>query len=161
MARSPEQAPAPRAAAAVPPLLTGTFVRLCVVGFLGYTHMSLLTPVLPLYVQEQGGSATFIGLVVAAFSIPSFLLRPFIGRLVDTWSTRGILGLGTAALAVSSFLYPIVQLGGILFVRPLHGLGWAGLNTGANTLLSRVAPVPRRGMAIGLFISAQGVSQAV
>src|SRR2546423_11361005 len=102
MARTPSPAAADRPADAQPqPLLSGTFVRLCLVGFLGYTHMSMLTPVLPLFIQEQGGSATFIGIVVLAFSAPSFLLRPLIGRLVDSWSTRGVLGLGTTAMAIS------------------------------------------------------------
>jgi MFS family permease len=152
-------------AAASPParprILTRSFVLLCAAAFLGNAHGSLLTPTLPLFIQEQGGTATFVGLVAAAFSAPSFLFRPFIGRAVDVWSARGVMAIGTLVLGAAGASYLMYQAVVLLLVRAIHGVAWAGYNTGANVLVARVAPPARRGEAVGYFTTAQGVAYAV
>src|SRR6188768_1558242 len=60
------------------PLATRAFVLLCCAMFLGYGNHWMLLPVIPLYVDAHGGSASFAGLVLLAFSIPSILVRPFV-----------------------------------------------------------------------------------
>src|SRR5687768_5018956 len=123
------------AVVAVPPgLATRAFTLLCASTFLGYAHLGLLTPVLPLFIQEQGGSAVLVGLTTAAFSVTSFILRPMIGRLVDSWSARGVMAVGTFALGLSSLGYLIYQPIWLFTVRSVHGLAWAGYNTGAKVL---------------------------
>src|SRR5262249_27538341 len=130
-------------------------------GFFGYVHGSLLQPILPIFIQEHGGTATMVGLVAAAFSAPSFALRPFVGRIVDTWSLRGVLAISTFVMGCVGWLYPFSYPALLLALRPIHGTSWAGYNTGANTLLSRIAPPDRRGEAIGYFSSLQGLPQAL
>ncbi len=137
-------------APARPRLLTRPFVLVCAVAFLGYAHMLLLGPILSLYVQAHGGTATFVGIIAAAFSATSFLLRPLLGRAVDGWSARGVLGISTLILGVSSAAYLVYQVALLLVVRAVHGTGWAGYNTGATVLLSRVAPPERRGEGVGV-----------
>lgn len=143
----------PKAKARAPsvPLWTTGFTLLCFTVLLGYAHNSLLGPVIPLYVKEQGGSAFFAGLVLMAFSVPSFMVRPLLGYLADAWSAAGVLALGLAFLAVGGlfFLPPILT---VMFVASIfRGLGWAGLNTGAYTVLAGVAPETRRGEASGYY----------
>jgi MFS family permease len=135
-------------------------VLLCIAAFFGATHSSLLTPVLPLFIHERGGSPVFIGVVVAAFSVPSVILRPFLGRLVDTWSARGIVGLGALAMGLVSFGYLFYNAAVLLAVRALHGTSWAGFNTGINVALARIAPAERRGEAVGYYAMVQGVAFA-
>jgi MFS family permease len=146
---------------ASPPVLTRSFVLLCTAAFLGNTHWSLLTPTLPLFIQEQGGTATFVGLVAAAFSAPSFLFRPFIGRAVDVWSARGVMGIGTLVLGAAGASYLVYQAVVLLVIRAIHGIAWAAYNTGANVLVARVVPPARRGEAVGYYTTAQGVAYAV
>jgi MFS family permease len=148
------------AAAVRPRIATRAFVLLCIAAFLGAAHSSLLTPVLPLFIHERGGSPIFIGVVVAAFSVPSVLLRPFLGRLVDTWSTRGVLGLGALAMGLAGFGYLIYTAVVLLAIRGVHGVAWAGYNTGVNVMLARIAPAERRGEAVGYYAMAQGVALA-
>jgi MFS family permease len=143
-----------------PRVWTRAFVLLCVAGFLGSASSSLLTPVLPLFIQQQGGTAIFVGVVVAAFSAPSVVLRPFMGRLVDTWSTRGVLGLSALAMGLAGFGYLVYQTVVLLVVRAVHGVAWAGYNTSANVLVARIAPPERRGEAVGYYVTAQGVAYA-
>jgi MFS family permease len=147
-------------AAARPRVRTRAFVLICIAGFLGAAHSSLLTPILPLFIQAQGGSPLFVGVVVAAFSAPSVLMRPFLGRVVDTWSARGVLGLGAVAMGLASFGYLVYAPAVLLAVRAVHGVAWAGFNTGSNVLLARIAPAERRGEAVGYYVTAQGVAFA-
>ena len=138
-------------AAAPQPLATKAFVLLCVVMFFGYANFSILTPVIPLYVEELGGSAFIAGLVLLAFSIPSFTIRPFVGRLADRWSAAGVLALGLLTLGMGT-LIALVPLIAMLFAGNfVRGVGWAGLNTGGFTVLASAAPVARRGEASGYY----------
>ncbi|MBI4492069.1 MAG: MFS transporter [Chloroflexi bacterium] len=142
-------------------LFSQAFVFVCVTTFLGYAQYSLLTPVLPLFIKDHGGSASLVGLVTAAFSVTSFALRPFIGRAVDTWSARGVMGLGTLAMGLASFGYLFYDTVLLLLVRSIHGTGWAAFNTGGKVLLSTSAPAERRGEASGYYSMAQGVATAL
>jgi MFS family permease len=139
---------------------TRAFGLLCLVGFLGSAHSSLLTPVLPLFIAEQGGSPFFVGVVVAAFSAPSVLIRPLLGRLVDSWSARAVLALSSLAMGLAGFGYLVYQAAVLLTVRAAHGVAWAGYNTGSNVLVARIVPAARRGEAVGYYVTAQGIAFA-
>jgi MFS family permease len=132
-------------------LWTPAFMLLCLTVLLGYAHQSMLTPLVPLYVTDQGGSAFFAGLVLLAFSVPSFLIRPLFGYLADAWTAAGVLAMGLLLLALGGVIYigpflALLFIGGIV-----RGLGWAGVNTGGYTLLANVAPPARRGEASGYY----------
>jgi MFS family permease len=132
-------------------LWTRGYVLLLTALFFGYFGQQLVLPALPLYVTELGGSPTVAGLILAAFSVTSFPLRPFVGYLSDAWSARGVLSLGTLILCVTSFalFVPVFVVLGL--VNAVRGLGWAGLNTGGYVVLARVAPRVRRGEASGYY----------
>lgn len=134
-----------------PSLATRPFVLLCLAMLLGYASQWIMTPVIPLYVQDLGGSAFVAGLVLLAFAVPSFTIRPFVGRLADTWSRAGVLAIGLAILAAGSVLClaPVIAM---LFVGNIaRGVGWAGLNVGGYTMLATAAPAARRGEASGYY----------
>src|SRR3954466_10212848 len=132
-------------------LWTPAFMLLCLTVLLGYAHQSMLTPLVPLYVTDQGGSAFFAGLVLLAFSVPSFLVRPLFGYLADSWTAAGVLAMGLLLLALGGVMY-IAPFLAMLFVGGIvRGLGWAGVNTGGYTLLANVAPPARRGEASGYY----------
>ncbi len=136
------------------PLATRAFIVLCCAMFLAYANHWMLTPVIPLYVDALGGSAFVAGLVLLAFSLPSFAVRPFVGRIADRWNAPGVLAVGVALLALGTLglVWPLLPL---LFVANIvRGLGWAGLNTGGYTTLALAAPAQRRGEAAGYYTSA-------
>lgn len=153
---------APEAAAARPvrePLYTGPFLALCAIYLLGFAGNFLIAPVLPVFVVDRGGNAAVVGLVVAVFSLPSVVLRPVLGRLADTWSTRRVLAGGTALLAVANAAYLVPAIPVLFLVRVLHGTAWGAFNTGTNALLGHLAPAARRGEASGVFGLMPGVAQ--
>jgi MFS family permease len=122
--------------------------------FLGYANHWMLTPVIPLYVDALGGSAFVAGLALLAFSIPSFVVRPFVGRIADRWNAPGVLAIGLLLLVLGSvaLLWPVLAC--VFLGNIVRGLGWAGLNTGGYTTLASAAPAQRRGEAAGYYTSA-------
>ena len=136
------------------PLATKPFVLLCLTMFLGYANQWMLTPVIPLYVQSLGGSATVAGLALLAFAIPSFTVRPLVGSIADRWNAAGVQAVGLASLAAGTLLFLIPSLGMVFVGGVLRGLGWAGFNTGGYTTLASAAPARRRGEAAGYYTSA-------
>src|SRR5262249_45118059 len=95
-------------------------------------------------------------LVTAAFSAPSFLLRPMIGRLCDTWNSRGVFAVGCLLSALGSLLIVVPSLPVLFVSQVINGIGWAGLNTGRYTMGAQIAPPSRRGAASSYLQLARG-----
>ena len=133
------------------PLVTKPFLLLCAAMFLGYANQWVVTPAIPLYVDDMGGSAFVAGLALLAFSLPSFTVRPFVGQLADRWNAAGVLALGLVLLALGSVLFLVPLLITVFIGNMIRGLGWAGLNAGGYTTLAMAAPAERRGEAAGYY----------
>lgn len=134
-------------------LFTRPFVLLCLAMFLGYSNQWLMTPIIPLYVQDMGGSAFVAGLALLAFSVPSFLIRPYVGRIADQWNAAGVMACGLVLLAAGSLLFLVPLLSMVFIGGVVRGLGWGGLNIGGYTTLATAAPAQRRGEAAGYYTS--------
>lgn len=132
-----------------------TFALLCLTQLLGYAHNALLTPTIPLYVTQLGGSPFMVGLVLAAFAATSVLLRPAIGYWADHWGEAGVLVTGCLIMGASLLLFFIPAAETAMLANGLRGIGWAGLNTGGYALLASIAPVMRRGEASGYYSGVQ------
>jgi MFS family permease len=156
-----ESAAGPSVAVPTQSLYTPQIVALCVVGLLGFGSQFLIQPILPILVLERGGDATTVGLIIAAFSFPSVILRPFMGRLVDEWSNRHVLALGTGGIGLTGFLYLVPNLGAIFANRILHGAAWSAFNAAGHSMVARLAPAGRRGEAASVYVMMAGIAQTV
>jgi MFS family permease len=134
-------------------LFTGPFALLCLSMFLGYANHWIFMPAIPLYVDSLGGSALVAGLALLAFSVPSFTVRPFVGRMADRWSAAGVLAIGLALLALGSLILLLPFLAMIFVAGVVRGVGWAGINVGGFVTLATAAPPERRGEAAGYYTS--------
>jgi MFS family permease len=141
-----------------PPIWTSAYLLLCAAVFLSYAQMALLVPTIPLYVVHLGHTPFLAGIVLMAFSLPSFSLRPFVGYLADRWSAIGVLGLGALLIAAGSSLYTLPAFWTVFMASATRGLGWAGLNTGGYTVLAHITPPTRRGEASGYYSSITGAA---
>jgi MFS family permease len=139
-------------------LWTRTFILLCGAQFLGYAQHSVLTPVLPLYVTQLGGSPFVVGMVLACFAATSVIVRPLVGHWADRWSETGVMITGLLFQGASIFLCFIPFVGTTMLANGLRGIGWGGLNTGGYSLLAHIAPESRRGEASGLYSGVQSAS---
>jgi MFS family permease len=93
------------------------------------------------------------GLALLAFSVPSFTVRPFVGRMADRWSAAGVLAIGLALLALGSLMLLLPFLAMIFVAGVVRGVGWAGINVGGFVTLATAAPPERRGEAAGYYTS--------
>jgi MFS family permease len=139
-------------------LWTRGFVLLCLVQFLGYAQHAMLSPALPLYVTQLGGSPFVVGVVLSSFAASSVFIRPLIGHWSDRWSETGVMIFGLLFQGATIFVCLIPLPEAAMIANGLRGLGWAGLNTGGYSLLARTAPETRRGAASGYYSGAQSAS---
>lgn len=156
----PDRRDAP-AAEARTRLITRPFVLLCAAMFLGYANQWIVMPVIPLYVDAQGGSAFVAGLALLAFAVPSVAIRPFVGMLADRWNAAAVLAIGLLLLATGSAV--LLATGTVmLFIGcTVRGLGWAGVNTGGYTRLATAAPAAQRGEAAGYYSAATAAASTL
>lgn len=129
--------------------------------FLGYANQWIVMPVIPLYVDSQGGSAFVAGLALLAFAIPSVAIRPFVGMLADRWNAAAVLACGLLLLASGSALMLVAGTAMLFIGNIVRGLGWAGVNTGGYTRLATAAPAERRGEAAGYYTAATSVASTL
>jgi MFS family permease len=133
------------------PLLTRGFVLLCVAALLCVATQSLLSPILPLYIQELGSTPFVAGLIFTAFSIVSFVLRPLMGHLTDSWNVRGTLISGAAILGATSLAFLVPWLPLMFVANGIRGIGWGAYNTAGPTAMAFMAPAARRAEASGYY----------
>jgi MFS family permease len=137
---------------------TRTFILLCAAQFLGYAQHSMLSPALPLYVTQLGGSPFIVGVVLFCFAATSVFIRPLIGHWSDQWNETGVMIFGLLFQGVTIFFCLIPLAEAAMLANGLRGIGWAGLNTGGYSLLARTAPETRRGEASGYYSGVQSAS---
>lgn len=122
------------------------------VGFMVALGFGLVAPALPLFAREFGVGKAAAGAVVSAFALMRLVVAPFVGRLVNTFGERILLGVGIGVVAVSSALAGLAQnYWQLLVLRGVGGVGSIMFSVSAASLLVRVTPSHLRGQTQGLF----------
>jgi MFS family permease len=116
-----------------------------------YVSNYLVAVVLPLFVADLGGSPVLAGLVFTSFSVTSFVLRPLIGHLADTWSVRGTVTTGAAILGAFGLLLVVPSLWVAFLANAVRGIGWGAYSAASSTAVALLAPPSRRGEASGNY----------
>ncbi len=134
-------------------LFTRDFLLLCLSNFLFSSSMFLLFAVLPVFVVEElKGDKSQVGFIMGAFAISAVLARPSSGRLVDSWSRKAGLSLGSLIYCIAPVLY--TQAGSVammLALRFFHGIGIAVFTTAGSVLAADFCPPARRGEGMGYY----------
>lgn len=114
-----------------------------------FTQVTLLFPVLPLYVSQRWPEAP-VGFVVGAMAVGLLCFRPLIGWLIDRWGRKPVLllGLGLMMLIAPLYLWSPTPLW-LMAVRVVHGISQAAFATASQTLLADLVPVQRRTALLG------------
>ena len=143
-------------------ILTRDFLFVCGAGAGFFASFMLLIAVLPLYLRDLGGSDSQVGLVIGIFAIAALFPRPFVGREIDRGGGKRFLLAGTAVFVAASLLYLLASNITILFgVRIVHGIGMALFTTAAFALVADLAPVTRRGEALGIWGTVPTMASAI
>lgn len=133
-----------------PTLLTRTFLTVAAAELAYFTADGVLLPALPRYVAGPlGGGNVAVGLVVGAFSLTAFFLRPWAGRAGDARGRRVLMVVGAALFALSVVGYLVAtSIPVLVAMRLLTGAGEALFFVGALSASADLAPPERRGEAM-------------
>ena len=142
-------------------LLTRDFVAASVGQFFAFTASGLTGPVFPLYMASLGFTESMTGLYLAAFSIVSFLVRPFYGGLSDKGQPRKALDIAGLLTTVGQAAYLTANPVVMLIARTVHGAGWAGVNVAGSAWVAYLAPAAQRAEALGYYTMVQRVGIAI
>jgi MFS family permease len=129
------------------------FIIACLTYFLIACAFFLLMPTIPLYLSEKlNVEPSKIGIVLSSYAIALLIVRPFSGFLVDVYSRKSLLLVGTM-LFVAIFFGYYFAFTVIFFIilRFIHGLFWGLTAVSANTVAIDIIPSTRRAEGIGYF----------
>ena len=120
--------------------------------FMCITYYALISA-LPVYlVNELHAGKSQVGLVLAAYTIASVLIRPFSGFALDKFGRRTILLLAlifyTSLFAGYLIAFSIVAL---ILLRFAQGLTWGVTTISGSTIAVDIIPTAKRGEGIGYF----------
>lgn len=133
-------------------LWTPQFVAVALATLAYFTGGGILIAAVPRYVAGPlGGGSVAVGVVVGAFSVSAFFLRPWVGGLGDRHGRRPLMFVGAGLFAVSVLGYAVSSDPATLAaLRLLTGAGEAFFFVGAVTAFTDLAPPQRRGEAMSL-----------
>lgn len=133
-----------------PSLLTPMFLTVAAAELAYFTADGVLLPALPRYVEGPLGAGNVaVGLVVGAFSLTAFFLRPWAGRLADRRGRRLLMVVGASIFALSVVGYTLAgSVAALVGMRLLTGVGEALFFVGALSANVDLAPPERRGEAM-------------
>lgn len=122
-------------------------------NFLLFFAFYLLTPLLPIYLDEQfHAEKDTIGIVLSGYVVATLLIRPFSGFMVDSFNRKTVL--------VACFLFFFVCFAGYIgagtllmfaIVRTIHGIPFGATTVANSTVAIDVLPSSRRNEGIGYY----------
>ncbi len=134
------------------PLYTPEFFRVTVVFLLLMTTMTMLF-LLPILVEELGGGAFDIGLVMGVMPIAGVASRFAWGRWLDRVGRKKVLLLSALINTVVLVLFLTVESVGLWLVtlRVLQGVAWGGFVAALWTIVADISPPERLAESLGNF----------
>lgn len=125
--------------------------------FIDLVGFGIVIPVLPLYAERFGASPLVVGLLLAVYSLMSFLFAPALGRLSDRIGRRPVL---LVSILGSSLGFLIMGLAGslpLLFLgRIIDGITGGNIST-AQAYIADITPPHERSKGMGLIGAAFGL----
>lgn len=137
-------------------------MTLSILAFALDTLVGMVTPTFSLFVTDLGGTLILVGLLAATVSITQVLGAFPIGSLSDRLGRKTTFVTGSALFSAACLLFAF-QSEPLLLIMPRIVYGVALLATfpvGLAYLADVVTPA-RRSVAIGIYVSAQGLGFAV
>ncbi len=128
------------------------------VVFLDNLGFAIVVPYLFFYVLTLGGSPFLYGILLASYSLMSFVFTPFLARLSDRYGRRKILLVGLAISSLSYFIFGSAHVIWLLFLgRMLSGTTAATVPV-AQAYVADVTTPNQRLRYLGLLGAAAGLA---
>lgn len=137
----------------------GVLTWIWVTDAVGDTAYNLIGQLFPIYLSDIGKlNVQQIGIVNAAIGITAIIAAPIAGALVDKISERAAIVTGFALNGLGLFtLLSSSSFTGFILAMCFFGLGSGSLMPAYESLISKVVPESKRGMAFGFFGTTLGV----
>lgn len=139
------------------------YLKVMTCNFLLFFAFYLLTPLLPLYLDQQfNADKDTIGLVLSGYVVATLLVRPLSGFIVDTFERKKVLTLCFFAFFICFTGY--VGAGTLLMfaiVRTVHGLPFGAATVANSTVAIDVLPSERRNEGIGFYGLSNNIAMAI
>ena len=120
--------------------------------FMCITYYALISA-LPIYlVSELHAGKSQVGIVLAAYTIASVIIRPVSGFALDKFGRRTVflLALILYTLLFAGYLVALT-IAALIFLRFAQGLTWGVTTISGSTIAVDIIPLEKRGEGIGYF----------
>jgi len=139
------------------------FILLIISNFLMYITYYAVISALPIYlVSDLHATKSQVGVIVAAYTIASVLIRPFSGFTLDKFSRRMVY---LSALVLYSFLFVgymvALTIASLIILRFAQGLTWGFTTISGSTIAVDIIPESQRGEGIGYFALSTTMAMSV
>jgi bifunctional DNase/RNase/MFS family permease len=127
------------------------FVRATVTNFFFFASLNGFV-LLPLYIEQLGGTPAEIGIVMGLYSAVGIVVQPLLGPWIDALGRRPFMRLGVALVLASAVLaLGTGSTGWLALVRILQGIGFSAFFVANFSHVVDLVPAPERGRALGLY----------
>jgi MFS family permease len=141
---------------------TRNFTSLCFANLMFFMSAHMITPTLPLYLQQIGGGSRDVGYVMGAYTIGALVMRPLAGKLVDSLGRKKVVLSALLLAAVISIFYQYAaDVKALLVIRGLHGVAFGVVGTALGTIAADLLPTERFSEGMGYFGVMASLSLAV
>lgn len=139
------------------------YLQAMTANFMLYFAFYLLTPLLPIYLNERFGAENdTIGILLSGYTLAALIIRPFSGYVVDSFSRKRVL-IGCFFL-FSIFFLGYIAAGTLLMfgiIRTLHGAPFGAVTVANSTCAIDVLPSSRRNEGIGYYGLSNNLAMAI
>ncbi|MBL8101022.1 MAG: MFS transporter [Anaerolineales bacterium] len=137
----------------------GVLTWIWVTDAVGDTSYNLIGQLFPIYLSDIGKlNVQQIGIVNAAIGVTAIIAAPLAGSLVDKFSERAAIVTGFMLNGLGLFtLLNSTSYAGFILAMCFFGLGNGNLMPAYESLISKVVPESKRGMAFGFFGTTLGI----
>jgi MFS family permease len=113
--------------------------------------VSLRTSFLPVLLLQRGSSEALVGLLISLFASTSTLIRLFIGRLLKSFSRRGMLALAILTAALGVGLIPLLSsVFTVALALCTFGLGFGLAQPLSMVMVADLADPRHSGLSMGI-----------
>jgi MFS family permease len=107
---------------------------------------------LPLHVQQLGGTPVEIGVVMGVYSAVGIVSQPVLGPWIDAVGRKPFMLFGVVVVLASALLAAVTNATGWLaLVRMLQGLGFSAFFVANFAYVIDLVPAAQRGWALGIY----------
>lgn len=139
------------------------YLKVMTCNFLLFSAFYLLTPLLPLYLDEQfHADKDMIGLALSGYVVATLLVRPFSGFFVDTFDRKRVLTICFLVFFICFTGY--IGAGTLLMfaiVRTFHGIPFGAATVANSTVAIDVLPSSRRNEGVGFYGLSNNIAMAI